>query len=84
MRSLSNGGVHLMTSPLAAMSHQSPAYKKTISLGTFHEGQARAYWALHSYRFKALRCGRRFGKTDLANTWIAEGLLSYGLKLVTA
>lgn len=46
-----------------------------ISLGTMHPGQAAAYWALKPYRFKALRCGRRFGKTEFAKTWISDGLL---------
>ena len=40
-----------------------------------HRGQMKAHLALLPYRFKALRCGRRFGKTDLAKTWIAEGLI---------
>lgn len=31
-------------------------------------------WALKPHRFKALRCGRRFGKTEFAKTWIAEEL----------
>jgi hypothetical protein len=31
--------------------------------------------ALRDHRFKALRCGRRFGKTDFAKTWIKEGLV---------
>jgi hypothetical protein len=34
-----------------------------------------AFWALHEHRFKALRCGRRFGKTDFAKIWICEGLV---------
>lgn len=46
-----------------------------LSIGKLHSGQAAAYWALHAHRFKALRCGRRFGKTDYAKTWTAEGLL---------
>jgi hypothetical protein len=46
-----------------------------LSLGTLHSGQAEAYWALKPHRFKAVRCGRRFGKTDLAKTWIAQGLV---------
>ena len=33
-----------------------------------------AYWALKPHRFKALRSGRRFGKTDFGKTWIAQGL----------
>jgi hypothetical protein len=48
---------------------------KTLSLGTFHAGQVKAFLALRGHRFKALRCGRRFGKTDLAKTWIKEGLV---------
>ena len=40
-----------------------------------HSGQVEAYWALQPYRFKALRCGRRFGKTDFGKIWIAQGLL---------
>jgi hypothetical protein len=40
-----------------------------------HAGQAAAYWALKPHRFKALRCGRRFGKTELGKTWIAQGLV---------
>ncbi len=46
-----------------------------ISLGRLHHGQEAAYWALKPYRFKALRCGRRFGKTEFAKTWIMDGLL---------
>ena len=46
-----------------------------ISLGRLHEGQMRAHAALHGSRFKALRCGRRFGKTELAKSWIIQGLL---------
>jgi hypothetical protein len=48
---------------------------QTLSLGTLHPGQATAYRALMGRRFKALRCGRRFGKTDLAKTWISQGLV---------
>jgi hypothetical protein len=40
-----------------------------------HEGQAKAYVALREHRFKALRCGRRFGKTDFAKMWIKQGLI---------
>jgi hypothetical protein len=46
-----------------------------ISLGQLHSGQVDAHWALQSHRFKALRCGRRFGKTEFAKTWIAQGLV---------
>jgi hypothetical protein len=46
-----------------------------LSLGTLHSGQVKAFLALRDHRFKALRCGRRFGKTDFAKTWIKEGLV---------
>ena len=46
----------------------------TISLGKMHQGQLLAFHALRSHRFKALRCGRRFGKTDFAKIWIGDGL----------
>src|SRR5258705_1229735 len=46
-----------------------------ISLVTMHPGQIRAYWALKPYRYKILRCGRRFGKTEFAKIWIGQGLL---------
>jgi hypothetical protein len=48
---------------------------RRLSLGTLHKGQVAAYWALKGHRFKALRCGRRFGKTDFAKTWISHGLV---------
>src|ERR1700755_700612 len=46
-----------------------------VSVGRLHAGQVAAYRALHRHRFKALRCGRRFGKTELAKAWIKQGLL---------
>ncbi len=46
-----------------------------ISLGKMHPGQIRAYWALKPHRYKILRCGRRFGKTEFAKIWIGQGLL---------
>src|ERR1700733_15718193 len=46
-----------------------------LSLMQLHEGQTAALRALQPHRFKALRCGRRFGKTDFAKAWIADGLL---------
>jgi phage terminase large subunit-like protein len=46
-----------------------------IELTPMHAGQLEAYWALKPHRFKALRCGRRFGKTEFAKTWIADALL---------
>jgi hypothetical protein len=45
-----------------------------LNLMPLHAGQVDAYWALKPYRFKALRSGRRFGKTDFGKTWIAQGL----------
>jgi hypothetical protein len=50
------------------------AIENRLSLGTLHSSQVKAYWALKQHRFKALRCGRRWGKTDFAKTWIAQGL----------
>lgn len=46
-----------------------------VSPGRMHAGQEAAYWALKDHRFKALRCGRRFGKTQFAKTWLGQGLL---------
>src|SRR5262249_11803714 len=46
-----------------------------IELTPMHAGQLDAYWALKPHRFKVLRCGRRFGKTEFAKTWIADALL---------
>jgi hypothetical protein len=40
-----------------------------------HDGQIAALRVLQPHRFKALRCGRRFGKTDFAKAWIADGLV---------
>lgn len=47
----------------------------SVSVGRLHTGQIAAYRALRGHRFMALRCGRRFGKTELAKAWITEGLL---------
>ena len=57
------------------MSVLSRAHGRRISLGRLHLGQLSAHWALQPHRFKALRCGRRFGKTEFAKTWIAQGLV---------
>lgn len=46
-----------------------------LSLRVLHAGQEVADQALRLHRFKALRCGRRFGKTDFAKSWIIDGLL---------
>jgi hypothetical protein len=40
-----------------------------------HAGQLAAHFALKPHRFKALRCGRRFGKTEYAKIWIAQALI---------
>jgi hypothetical protein len=48
---------------------------QTITLLKLHSGQMRAYATLQGHRFQVLRCGRRFGKTDYARTWIMQGLL---------
>jgi hypothetical protein len=45
-----------------------------ISIGRMHAGQIVAYRGLQGHRFKVLRCGRRWGKTDFAKIWIADGL----------
>jgi len=57
------------------MSRHSSFSTNQIVLETLHAGQARAYWALQPHRFKLLRCGRRFGKTELAKNWIVQGLV---------
>src|SRR4051812_45427190 len=57
------------------MAQKNDALPQRISLGRLHPGQVKAFVALRRHRFKALRCGRRFGKTQLALTWIKEGLI---------
>jgi hypothetical protein len=57
------------------MSNRTNRSERRLSLGTLHEGQFTAYRALKDHRFKALRCGRRFGKTDFAKIWISQGLV---------
>lgn len=58
----------------------------TVRLPTLHADQARAYrlkedarggeWAANSGgRFKALRCGRRYGKSVFGETWLADGAI---------
>ena len=49
--------------------------QQSISVGPLHAGQMAAYRSLLGHRFMALRCGRRFGKTDLAKAWITQGVL---------
>jgi hypothetical protein len=55
-------------------SNNRPA-ETVLSLGTMHTGQVAAFRTLLPHRFKVLRCGRRFGKTDFAKMWIAQGLI---------
>jgi hypothetical protein len=57
------------------MSVPSIARGRRISLGQLHSGQVKALWALQPHPLKALRCGRRFGKTEFAKNWIAPGLV---------
>src|SRR6266850_6723971 len=57
------------------MFQKSHPQEQRLSLGTLHAGQVKAFLTLRDHRFKALRCGRRFGKTDYAKTWIKEGLV---------
>src|SRR5580692_13216719 len=52
-----------------------PSSVSRLSLRRLHDGQIAALRALQPHRFKALRCGRRFGKTDFAKAWIADGLV---------
>jgi hypothetical protein len=46
-----------------------------LTLTQLHPGQVAALRTLQPYRFKVLRCGRRFGKTDLAKAWITDGVI---------
>jgi hypothetical protein len=57
---------------------QRPSNARQLFLKELHGGQIAAYWALHGHRFAALRCGRRFGKTDYAKIWIAHALIRGG------
>ena len=58
------------------MSRRQPTSEQIeISIGQLHAGQIAAYKALRGSRYMALRCGRRFGKTELAKAWISQGLL---------
>ena len=58
------------------MSRWSAIVIPRIWLEPMHSGQMRAFAALSGHRFKALRCGRRFGKTEFAKSWAAKGLLN--------
>jgi hypothetical protein len=58
------------------MGHQQSCHDHpTISVGRLHDGQKKAWHALLPHRLMALRCGRRFGKTELAKAWIKTGIL---------
>jgi len=52
--------------------------EQQIELPQLHAGQIAAYNILRFHRFVSLRCGRRFGKTELAKLWIAEVLIFGG------
>ena len=52
-----------------------PSTRHQISIGRLHAGQRQAVAAMRGRRFMALRCGRRFGKTELAKNWILRGAL---------
>jgi hypothetical protein len=58
-----------------AASSRSRSSVSQLPLMQLHEGQIAAFRALQPHRYKALRCGRRFGKTDFAKLWIIDGLL---------
>jgi hypothetical protein len=58
-----------------SMSAALMASARRIVLPQMHPGQMKAFWALGPHRFKALRCGRRFGKTEFAKIWIGQGLV---------
>lgn len=50
-----------------------------IDLPTLHPGQVRAYDVVEEHRFVVGRCGRRFGKTDLAKTIVGDSVAKGGL-----
>lgn len=64
----------IVPSAIGRLPQATPEIKKQLKLPTMHRGQATAWHALNGYRFKALRCGRRWGKTDFAKIWIGDGL----------
>jgi hypothetical protein len=65
--------------------------ERRVVLPTLHPGQVRAFWARQPSerqlgldpafaaaaggRYKAVRCGRRWGKTDFIKTWIGDGAI---------
>lgn len=50
-------------------------HRTVIDLGVPHSGQLAAHTALKGHRFKAVRCGRRFGKTELGKHWLLNSAL---------
>lgn len=44
-----------------------------VDLPTLHPGQVAAYSVISANRYTAVRCGRRFGKTDLLKTIACDG-----------
>src|ERR1700691_6069199 len=60
---------------LQSATHRARSSVSRLSLGRLHSGQAAALKGLQPYRFMALRCGRRFGKTDLGKIWISQALV---------
>src|ERR1700675_2631178 len=74
MASDANNPLTHSTLTFTRMTKHSNAAEGGLSLGRLHLGQVTAFWALREHRFKALRCGRRFGKTEFARVWISDGL----------
>ena len=61
----------------AGIGHNGPPPDKVI-LPTFHPDQVRAWEALYPYQRKALRAGRRWGKTDYAKIVTADTAIKGG------
>lgn len=51
----------------------------TITLPTLHEGQVGAFELLQQHQFVAVRCGRRWGKTDLGKVIACDGAINQEL-----
>lgn len=47
----------------------------TVTLPTFHPGQVAAYDVTRKNRFTAVRCGRRWGKTDFAKVIACDAIV---------
>lgn len=50
----------------------------TVNLPTLHPGQCGAYGVIRRNRFTAVRCGRRWGKTDLGKVLAADAAIKGG------